>query len=291
MVHSMTGYGKAEGIVADKTVIVEIRSLNSKYLDLSLRLPQAYKAEEIPMRKLLTTSLQRGKVDVNISVEDVSGFQSYALNQPVIRSYFKELSELSQEFNLPVDNLMTVVMRIPEVIQPRQQEISKEERNQIQVVVRKAVAKFMEYRKQEGAELSADLRSHIKHILNSLAEIGELAPGRISRIKERIQTNLKEIVGVDKIDSNRFEQEIVYYLEKQDINEEIVRLEANCNHFVRALDSAEESKGKKLGFIGQEIGREVNTIGAKASNASMQVHVVQMKDHLDKIKEQILNIM
>ncbi len=291
MLHSMTGYGKAEGIVEDKTVRVEIRSLNSKFLDLSLRLPQAYKAEEIPMRKLLTKSLHRGKVEVSIVVEDVSGFQNYALNQPLIKSYFKELSELSQDFSLPVDNLMTVIMRIPEVVQPRQQEISDNEREQIQGVVKKAIASFMQYRQHEGNDLAADLSNHIQQILTALTKVAEIAPQRITHIKNRISNNLKDIIGTDKIDSNRFEQEVIYYLEKQDINEELVRLEANCKHFLTALNADTISKGKKLGFIAQEVGREINTIGAKASNADIQIHVVHMKDSLDKVKEQIMNVM
>ncbi len=290
MLYSMTGYGKAVGSLPDKVLTVEIRSLNSKNFDVSVRMPQLYRSKELQLRKMLSHKLYRGKVDVYFTVEDLAGIQSYTINKQVIKSYFRELADLSDELYLPKDDLMSVIMRIPDILTTAKMDVSPEEWVEVMKVVEEALNNFMRFRKTEGDATEADLKHRVENIQSNLAKIEELVPERMTLIKDRVQNSLNEIVGREKVDMNRFEQELIYYLEKLDINEEVVRLKSHCVHFLKELLLEKATKGKKLGFIGQEMGREINTIGSKANHTQIQTFVIQMKDDLEKIKEQLLNI-
>ncbi|MEZ4885070.1 MAG: YicC/YloC family endoribonuclease [Chitinophagales bacterium] len=290
MLYSMTGYGKAVGNLPDKVLTVEIRSVNSKSFDVSVRLPQLYRSKELILRKLLSNKLLRGKIDVYFTVEDLAGVQSYTINKQVIKSYFKELADLSDELSLPKDDLLTVIMRIPDILTTAKMDVSSEEWERVMKVVEEALTNFQQFRKTEGDSTATDLKNRVESIQNNLSEIEALVPERMATIKDRIQNSLNEIVGREKVDMNRFEQELIYYLEKLDINEEVVRLTSHCTHFLKELEFQKMMKGKKLGFIAQEMGREINTIGSKANHAKIQSFVIQMKDDLEKIKEQLLNI-
>ena len=290
MLYSMTGYGKAVGSLPDKVLTVEIRSLNSKNFDVSVRLPQLYRSKELTLRKMLSKKLSRGKVDVYFTVEDLAGVQSYKINKQVIKSYFKELGGLSDELGLPKDNLMAVIMRIPDILTTAKMDVKDEEWAAVMEIVEEALTNFLQFRKTEGEVTKADLTERVENIQFNLSKVEQIAPERITIIKERVQNSLNEIVGREKVDMNRFEQELIYYLEKLDINEEVVRLTSHCSYFLKELKREKKMKGKKLGFIAQEMGREINTIGSKANHAHIQTFVVQMKDDLEKIKEQLLNV-
>ncbi len=286
----MTGYGKAVGSFPDKILTVEIRSLNSKHFDVNIRLPQLYRSKELTLRKSLSSAFARGKVDVYFTVEDLAGMQSYTVNKQVIKSYFQELSDLSDELGLPKNDLLTVIMRIPDILTTAKMDASDEEWALVMSVVDEAKSKFLTFRKLEGDMTEDDLRQRVKNIQNNLQEIEQIVPERLNLIKNRVQNSLNDIVGREKVDMNRFEQELIYYLEKLDINEEVVRLTSHCSYFMKELEVERMMKGKKLGFIAQEMGREINTIGSKANHAQIQAFVVRMKDDLEKIKEQLLNV-
>ncbi len=290
MLYSMTGYGKAVGSLPDKMLTIEIRSLNSKGFDINVRMPQLYRSKELNLRKLFSKELCRGKIDVYFTVEDLAGIQNYTINKQVIKSYFKELSDLSDELNLPKDDLMSVIMRIPDILTSAKIDVSDEEWELVMKIVEEALSNFLQFRKLEGDMTEVDLTQRVKNIQLNLSEIEQIVPERIAIIKDRVQNSLNEIVGREKVDMNRFEQELIYYLEKLDINEEVVRLSSHCAYFLKELQLERMMKGKKLGFIAQEMGREINTIGSKANHAKIQAFVIQMKDNLEKIKEQLLNV-
>lgn len=290
MLFSMTGYGKAVGSLPDKVLTVEIRSLNSKNFDVSVRLPQLYRSKELMLRKMLSRKLHRGKTDVYFTIEDLAGIQSYKVNKQVIKSYFRELADLSDELQLPKDDLMSVIMRIPDILTTAKVDVGEEEWTEVMKIVEEALTNFLEFRRMEGNITEVDLRHRVENIQANLSEIVQIVPERLKIIKERVQNSLNEIVGREKVDMNRFEQELIYYLEKLDINEEVVRLKSHCIHFLKELKIEKATKGKKLSFIAQEMGREINTIGSKANHAKIQTFVIQMKDDLEKIKEQLLNI-
>lgn len=286
----MTGYGKAVGSLPDKILTVEIRSLNSKHFDVNIRLPQLYRSKELILRKSLSSAFARGKVDVYFTVEDLGGMQSYTINKQVIKSYFRELSDLSDELDLPKNDLLTVIMRIPDILTTAKMDVSDEEWALVKSIIDEAKSKFLTFRELEGGVTEDDLQQRVKNIQNNLQEIEQIVPERLNLIKHRVQNSLNDIVGREKVDMNRFEQELIYYLEKLDINEEVVRLTSHCAYFLKELKAERMMKGKKLGFIAQEMGREINTIGSKANHAQIQNFVVRMKDDLEKIKEQLLNV-
>jgi len=283
----MTGFGKATGQFGSKKITVEIRSLNSKSFDLNTRLPQIFREKELEIRNMASASLQRGKVDLSVYVESESGESSNQLNIAVIRSYHKQLKDLSLELGDAAD-LLPSILRFPEVLQSQREEMSKELWTSLQEVLRQAFDKMNEHRLSEGQAMEKDLRANVASIAGHLTDIAPLEGERLDAVKERLMKQLEELK--DKLDSNRFEQELIYYLEKFDINEEKVRLRKHCSYFINILEE-EQSQGKKLGFIAQEMGREINTIGSKANHADIQKHVVQMKDELEKIKEQVLNVL
>ena len=291
MMKSMTGFGKAVNEIPGKKITVEIRSLNSKQLDLNLRMPYLYKEKELELRTDMSKQLERGKVDINIYAESTSETLPVALNKELAKTYYKELQSLSTELNENGNDSLSLVIKMPEVMKAERevQELNEEEWKQVKTTVDKAVEAFQKFRDDEGNTLAKEFESRIAIIGSLLLEIVKLDSLRIANIKERIKTNLAEVIEKDKIDINRFEQELIYYIEKLDITEEKLRLKTHLDYFTSTMN--EPSSGRKLGFISQEIGREINTIGSKANDAGLQKLVVQMKDELEKIKEQMLNVL
>lgn len=286
MIQSMTGYGKAVKECEDKKITIEIRSLNSKTLDLNTRLPYLYKEKELEIRKVLSEKLQRGKVDFSIMTEVTAASKAQQINPDIIRAYINEFKEIVPDATDA--ELLAIVMRLPDVLAFTSKELDEEEWNIVLNLMNEAIDSLVEFRKAEGKVLEQEFIQRIEIILNLLLQVEPFEKERINTLKERFIKNLEEL-NVE-YDQNRFEQELIYYLEKLDITEEKVRLKNHCEYFLQTLKT-DESEGKKLGFICQEMGREINTLGSKSNHSEMQKIVVQMKDELEKIKEQILNIL
>ena len=290
MIKSMTGFGKGEAVVGDKKFRVELRSLNSKQLDLSIKLPSKYRAAEAEVRSIVTRELQRGKVDCFISVEAAVAETSAHINREAFKAYAKELREVSAEGGLTIsdDALLRSVLRMPDVVTNEEREVSDDELKAILEAATIAAEELNKFRVQEGAILIADLLKRIDLIEQYRHEVEPFEGARVDVIKARIRENIEKMQI--EVDSNRLEQEMIFYIEKLDITEEKVRLDNHCNYF-REVAREEEAPGRKLGFIAQELGREINTMGSKSNEANMQRLVVKMKDELEKIKEQVLNIL
>jgi uncharacterized protein (TIGR00255 family) len=292
MLKSMTGFGKASGQVDDKTVNVEIKSLNSqKGLDVNVKLPSKYRAFEYELRNKLTTSLQRGKIDVYISLEHNTAVSEISLNRVLIISYFNEFKAIAQEVGVTTESLLPTILKMPDVIGESHEEPSEDELKKIEQVFSQAVKELELFRANEGKSIDKELRLRIGLIEQMAAAIKGEDKRRVEEIRTRLQNNLEQFLAKDKIDQNRFEQEVIYYIEKLDITEELTRLRSHVAYFTTILEEQDELKGRKLNFISQEIGREINTIGSKANDAVMQKMVVTMKDELEKIKEQTSNIL
>lgn len=289
MLLSMTGYGKSAADFTDKTITVEIRSLNSKGLDASLRMPNMYREKEIEIRNELAKSLERGKVDVNVNVEYRSEQPSVQINTALAEAYFKQLRELAAKLNQSGEGLMEIVMRMPDVTRTASATLDDVEYKNFQQVFRAAIEQMIGFRKTEGRALELEFEKRTGLLLKYLEEVEKADPKRIENIRSRINKNLEDLVPADKIDKNRFEQEVIYYLEKIDITEEKTRLRTHIKHYLDTMK--EPAAGRKLNFIAQEMGREVNTIGSKANDAAIQQLVVLMKDEVEKIKEQTLNVL
>lgn len=285
MIQSMTGYGKEVIQLPSKTITIEIKSLNSKGLDLNTRVPSTYREKELEIRDLLAKSLQRGKIDFSIFIEVTGEATTTQLNEIVIKQYIKQLANVVN--GDPVE-LLKMAVRMPDALKTEREEIDEKEYKAILKGTDKALKEINKYRSDEGKVLEKDFLERITGISKLLDEVIAIDPERIPAVKERLRKAISDIQ--EKVDENRFEQEMVYYLEKYDITEEKVRLKNHLDYFEQAIKS-EDSNGKKLGFITQEIGREINTIGSKANYAPMQQLVVQMKDELEKIKEQALNVL
>ena len=285
MIVSMTGYGKAELQLPTKKITIEVKSLNSKNLDLNVRIPSYYREKELGFRKNIASKLIRGKVDFSIFVESIGEKVSSQLNKEVITAYINQLKEVSNASEL---ELLKMAIRLPETIQSVRESLDENEWSQIEKGINEAIENLVIYRKDEGSVLKQDFVKRISIIRERLEDVIAIDPQRIENVKLRLQKAISELEV--KVDENRFEQELIYYLEKLDITEEKVRLKNHLDYFMDELNS-ETSNGKKLGFITQEIGREINTIGSKANFADMQKLVVQMKDELEKIKEQNLNVL
>lgn len=286
----MTGFGKGEAQYGDKKFRVELRSLNSKQLDLSVKLPGRYRAVEAEVRAIVTRELQRGKVDCFISVEAATAETSAHINREAFKAYVDELREVCDTNLLAPDSdaLLRAVLRMPDVVTSEEQEVAAEELAAIVAATQEAAKQLDAFRVQEGAILIADLLRRIELIEGYRHEVEPFEKARVEVIKSRIRENIEKL-GVE-VDNNRLEQEMIYYIEKLDITEEKVRLDNHCRYF-REVAAEEEAAGRKLGFIAQELGREINTMGSKSNEANMQRLVVQMKDELEKIKEQVLNIL
>ena len=290
MVKSMTGFGKGEAALRNKKITVEIRSLNSKQLDLSLRLPAVYRQSEYEIRNLIARTIQRGKVDVFVTVESQAVETSARINREVFREYLRQMNDTLSFSGIDAgyDAILPVIMRLPDVVATEAEAISEEEHAALLAAVEAAAAHLDAFREQEGAILIADLLRRVELIEQYKTEVVPFEKARTETVKARILDNLSKL-AVD-VDRNRLEQEMIFYLEKLDITEEKVRLTNHCNYF-REVASSEEGAGRKLGFIAQEMGREINTMGSKANEANIQRIVVKMKDELEKIKEQVLNIL
>jgi uncharacterized protein (TIGR00255 family) len=285
----MTGYGKAELQKETKKFSAEVRSLNSKGLDLSVRVPSVYRDKELELRSTYGELVVRGKSEVSIYIENNSGEKRMHLDTDLMNSYYNELTLWKEGKDLGAPDLLATLMRMPEVMKFEQAEPTEDEWNSIAELVKQAFNQFENYRQTEGAKLQKEFEMRIENILRLRADLIAPIEERKEKTRERIKAQLDELVGKERIDENRFEQELIYYLEKLDVSEELQRLLSNCEMFNEELSGG--AQGRKLGFISQEIGREVNTIGSKANDAMMQRMVVEMKDELEKIKEQINNVL
>ncbi len=285
----MTGYGRTTSRFEEKTITVEVRSLNSKFTDLRVKIPQNYKEKEQVIRKYLTDNIQRGKIDMTIDIKSAHGDSEYGLNAALFKKYHNELSQIMGELEMPTGDLVQAILRLPNVVSNADTDLSEEEWAALNATIKEAVAKFNEFRREEGAAMETDCRQRVHSIMKDLETLDPFEKKRVEVIRSRMQKNIDEYVGKDNIDANRFEQEILYYLEKIDVTEEKVRLSQHCKYFLEELDKSQVQKGRKLSFISQEMGREINTLGSKANSSDIQRIVVRMKDELEKIKEQVAN--
>lgn len=286
----MTGYGKATCTVGTKKITIEIKSLNSKQLDLSSRVPSMYREKDLDLRNLVSKRLERGKVDFGVFMENFGSESFLQLNGPVIQTYSKQIKNIAQELHIPLPtDWFSVLLRLPEATKTESQELDELEWNRVYEAFTKAVDSLVEFRIKEGVSLRRVFEEKIANIRKLLKDIEPYEKERIEKVKERILDNLASLQDVN-YDKNRFEQELIYYIEKLDVNEEKNRLSQHLKYFEETMD-AEGNCGKKLGFIAQEIGREINTLGSKSNHSEMQKIVVKMKDELEQIKEQVLNVL
>jgi uncharacterized protein (TIGR00255 family) len=286
----MTGYGKAIAETPQKKITIEIKSLNSKQLDLSTKLPWLYKEKEPEIRNLISQRLDRGKIDFSIYCDMLDDEVVTVINKSAVRNYYTQFKEIASDLKIDLDDqIFTAIMKLPDTMKTEKPEMSDEEWTLVKNQIIESVTMLDLYRIEEGISIMSDLNKCIGKILTFLETIGTFEAGRITKIREKLTTMLDENLG-DKVDKNRFEQEIIFYLEKYDINEEKVRLKTHCDYFTETINTPSPN-GKILNFIAQEIGREINTIGSKANDASIQKLVVMMKDELEKIKEQTLNVL
>ena len=291
MIKSMTGFGRAERTVGDKTFLIDIKSLNGKQFELQLKMPAFLKPFEFDIRKILSGELSRGTIDCTISLKETGNAKPVTINTDLAKSYYKPLAALANELGLDASTILSTLVKLPEVITPTSETLTDEEWKQFVDAMKAAIDDLNYHRMEEGKSLGNDLRLRIANILKQQEEIDKLEPLRQQKIRDGITRQLEEKIGKDNYDQNRLEQELIYYIEKIDISEEQVRLKNHCEYFISVLNEPEDAKGKKLSFILQEIGREINTTGSKAYDASIQKCVVLMKDELEKAKEQVLNVL
>lgn len=287
----MTGYGKAAAETAKKKIAVEIKSLNSKQLDLNTKLPWLYKEKEPEIRNMISQKLDRGKIDFAIYIDVLDDEAATVINKAAVRSYYNQFVEIAADLNIALDDqIFSAIMKLPETLKSEKPELPEEEWELAKAAIKRSIDEVERYRVEEGKSIMTDFRKCTGKIMSLLTDIEKFEGGRISKIREKLLNILQENLGDENIDKNRFEQELILYLEKYDINEEKVRLKTHCDYFLETLESPSPN-GKILSFITQEIGREINTIGSKANDASIQKIVVMMKDELEKIKEQTLNVL
>jgi len=289
MLLSMTGFGRTTSTYQDKEITVEVRSLNSKYTDIRMKLPQNYREKEPNLRKLLTENIERGKIEFMMEINSPDGEEEYSLNRPLLEKYYRELNKISSDLEIAKGDLMPAILRLPNVVYPSSGSIAEEEWQMITKTVLEAIKKFSAYRRTEGIAMENDLQLRVTNIQSFLEEVAPFEAERVVKLKHKLLKNLEEHFSKERVDQNRFEQEVIYYLEKIDITEEKVRLGQHCKYFLEQLNAESMLKGRKLSFIAQEIGREINTLGAKAYSSDIQKLVVKMKDDLEKIKEQVAN--
>lgn len=292
MVKSMTGFGKTTVESGNKKVVIEIKSLNSKQLDLNLRIPNLYKEKEMEIRSLIKEQLDRGKVDMCIYFDNAESDKDVSINKAVVMQYFNQMVEISNQLGVQPDKdgLLQTIMRFPDTLQVKSEELDDEEWMRLRAGIMQALEEINKFRMQEGKALMKDISHRIELIQNLAAEVPQFEGRRVDVIRQKLQEKMNEWTDVKNIDQNRMEQEIIYYLEKLDITEEKVRLANHCKYFMETVEK-EEAPGRKIGFIAQEIGREINTMGSKANDHDIQKLVVRMKDELEKIKEQSLNVL
>jgi len=291
MLYSMTGYGRAEATFKDKTILVEVKSLNGKQFDLRLNIPFMLKPYEVEIRNKLNESLLRGSVESTITIKSNGISKPVTVNKELAKSYYQPIVELADELGIPKENILSTLLKMPDVVSSSSEVLTEEEWKQIQDLLQEAIKALMQHRLEEGRSVEKDLLERVAAIEMHQAAIEKFEPNRRVKIKEGLVKLLEQHVGPDKYDNNRLEQELIYYIEKIDISEEKVRLNNHCTYFKTVLKEAEASKGKKLSFILQEMGREINTTGSKANDMEMQKSVILMKDELEKAKEQILNVL
>jgi len=285
----MTGFGRAAATFREKDISIEVRSLNSKFTDVRIKIPQNYRDRESVLRKILMEKIERGKIELNLDVKSPGGEEEYTLNTTLLKGYYKELSKISAELGIEKGDVIPAILRLPNVVYPSGSTVDEKEWETIHKVLEEALVKFTEFRRTEGAAMEKDLTLRITNIQKYLEQITPFEKARVEKLKVKLLTNLEENFSKERIDQNRFEQEVIYYLEKIDITEERVRLGQHCKYFLEQLAEDAVLKGRKLSFISQEIGREINTLGAKAYSSDIQKLVVKMKDDLEKVKEQVAN--
>ena len=291
MLKSMTGFGRAEQTVNDKTFLVEIKSLNGKQFEMQLRLPPLLRPYEFDIRNILQEQLIRGSIDCMIIIKQNGTSKPVNINTDLIKAYFLQIKELAGELGIDTNAVLSSLLRLPEVVTPANDTLNDTDFEDFKKVLQTALSELIKHREEEGASLEKDLIKRITNINAQEEAIVKLKPNRMKRIREEIVQLLEEHVGKENYDGNRLEQELIYYIEKIDIHEEQVRLKQHCEYFVELLNNGDEAKGKKLSFVIQEIGREINTTGSKAYDADIQKCVVTMKDELEKAKEQVLNVL
>lgn len=291
MLYSMTGFGRAESTINGRQVVVEVKSLNGKQFDVMTKLPPILRLYELDIRNMLNTLLMRGTIDLNITVKQEGANKPMTINTGLATYYYKGMQQIAEQLNLPQENMLATLMRMPEIVAPEQDAMPEEDWLQVRNVVAEAAQHLMTHRKNEGEALHKDLKQRIQSIENLLEAILPLEAERAEKIRTKITQSLNDMLGKENVDANRFEQEMIYYLERIDFTEEKTRLKQHCQYFHETVEKEGISKGKILGFIMQEIGREINTLGSKANHAEIQQIVINMKDELEKSKEQVLNIL
>lgn len=291
MLYSMTGFGRAEATVNNRQVVVEIKSLNGKQFELMTKLPPILRAYELDIRNVLNAILLRGTIDLTVSVKQEGASKPMIVNTGLAAFYYHSMQQIADQLAIPQENILATLMRMPEVVAPEQDMLPEQEWAQVKQVVVLAANQLMEHRMHEGAALYKDLHLRINNIEELLKQILPLEAQRTERIRNKLTQWLQDMAGKENIDPNRFEQEMIYYLERMDFSEEKTRLRQHCQYFHDTVNKKEVATGKKLGFILQEIGREINTLGSKANHAEIQQIVINMKDELEKAKEQVLNIL
>ncbi|MEO9022245.1 MAG: YicC/YloC family endoribonuclease [Ginsengibacter sp.] len=291
MLRSMTGFGRTEQTIGDKTYLVEIKSLNGKQLDINLKIPPLIKPYEFDIRNLIQEYLLRGTIECLIVIKQSGASKPVVINTDLIKSYYRQIEELATELSIDTNSVLSALLRLPEVVSPSNEVLDANDWEQLKSVIESALQKLNTHRIEEGKSLENELRLRIKNINKQENEILKLEPERRKRMKQELVQLLEENVGKENYDSNRLEQELIYYIEKIDIREEQVRLKNHCEYLLSILEGEDDVKGKKLSFVVQEIGREINTTGSKAYDADIQRSVVLMKDELEKIKEQTFNIL
>ena len=291
MLKSMTGFGRAEQTVGDKTFLVEVKALNGKQFELQLKLPALLRPYEFDIRNLIQDSLVRGTIDCYINIKQNGTTKPVTINTDLIRAYYNQISTLADELSIETNSVLSALLRLPEVVTPTNDVLEENDFKEFSTVLESALKELNNHRLEEGNSLEKDLFNRIEKIKEQEEHILALEPNRKKRIKEEIHQLLEKHVGKENIDNNRMEQELIYYMEKIDIHEEQIRLRQHCEYFKDILNSPENGKGKKLSFVLQEIGREINTTGSKAYDADIQKCVVKMKDELEKAKEQVLNVL
>jgi uncharacterized protein (TIGR00255 family) len=285
----MTGFGRATLVLPKKKITVEAKSLNSKQVDISTRIPSFYKEKELDVRSYLSNTLRRGKIELSIFVENISTDTQHKINQELVNTYMDALQGVGEE-KIEAGALLSMAMRLPDAMKVEREDFNKDEWIAVMNVVKQAVEALIDYRKTEGISLEKDIKEQIHTIDRLHDQVPRYEQERLNTIKERISTKLSDVLQSVDFDKDRLEQEMIYFIEKLDVSEEKVRLKNHCSYFIETMNS-EESNGKKLGFISQELGREINTMGSKANHTEIQKLVVQMKDALEKIKEQTLNVL
>jgi uncharacterized protein (TIGR00255 family) len=286
----MTGFGRAEAQVGGRQIVVEVKSLNGKQFEMITKLPPILRSYELDVRNMLGGMLMRGTIDLSIAVRQEGAAKPMTINTGLALYYYEGMKQIADKLGVTADNVLSTLMRMPEIVTPEQDVMPEEEWQGVKAVIQEASKGLMEHRRKEGEALAHDLAEKIANIEALLERILPLESQRTGKIRGRLNQALKDGVGGDNIDANRFEQELIYYIERIDFSEEKIRLRQHCTYFNQVLQDSELSKGKKLGFILQEVGREINTLGSKANNADIQQLVISMKDELEKAKEQVLNV-